>query len=49
MSDFERRPNKTTELIKIKAITPDKDIKFRKIFTNPPQKAESPIKSQITN
>lgn len=34
-------------MIKVKAVTPDKDVKSRKIFANPKQ--DSPIKSHITN
>jgi hypothetical protein len=47
LSDFGGKPNRTAELIKIKAITPEKDIKSRKIFAHP--KHDSPIKSHITN
>jgi hypothetical protein len=47
LSDFGGRPNRTAEIIKIKPITPEKDLKIRKKFTNPKQ--DSPIKSHITN
>jgi hypothetical protein len=47
LSDFGGKPNRTTELIKVKPITPDKEVKARKIFTNPKQ--DSPSKSHITN
>lgn len=47
LSDFGGKPNRTAELIKVKAVTPDKDVKSRKIFANPKQ--DSPIKSHITN
>lgn len=47
MSDFGGKPNRTTELIKVKPVTPDKELRARKIFTNP--KPDSPSKSHITN
>jgi hypothetical protein len=47
LSDFGVRPNRTTEILKLKPVTPEKELKIRKVFTNPKQ--DSPSKSHITN
>lgn len=43
LSDFGGKPNRTTEIIKTKAVTPEKELRSRKILTNP--KPESPQKT----